>query len=243
MKFVFEPIAKHLNKQNSALQNSNKILNEYAYIVSHDLRSPIRNILSFISLLKKSIPEKLSMTENVYLKFIEESALRMNKTTIDLLDYSTSNKVQKKEVDIVDIIRNALDDLNAKITDNKALIIIGDLPKMINVDEILFRLLLQNLISNSIKFMKEETIPRISISSKTEKNNYIFCVSDNGIGIKKEYHEKIFKIFNRLHNRVDFEGTGIGLSLCKRIIEGHDGKIWVESEIGKGSQFYFSIPK
>jgi light-regulated signal transduction histidine kinase (bacteriophytochrome) len=183
------------------------------------------------------------MTENVYLKFIEESALRMNKTTIDLLDYSTSNKVQKKEVDIVDIIRNALDDLNAKITDNKALIIIGDLPKMINVDEILFRLLLQNLISNSIKFMKEETIPRISISSKTEKNNYIFCVSDNGIGIKKEYHEKIFKIFNRLHNRVDFEGTGIGLSLCKRIIEGHDGKIWVESEIGKGSQFYFSIPK
>jgi light-regulated signal transduction histidine kinase (bacteriophytochrome) len=233
----------HLKKQNKELQNSNRTLNEYASIASHDLRSPIQNILRFLTLLKKSIPEKLNRNENIYLEYIEESALRMNQTTIDLLRYSTSNNVQKKRVNTAFLLQNVLADLQAKISDSQAIVTIKSLPEIINIDENLFRLLFQNLISNAIKFMPKNSIPQINISSKIKKDDFIFCVSDNGIGIKKEYHEKIFKIFNRLHTRNDYEGTGIGLSLCKRIVEGHEGIIWIESEIEQGSRFYFSIPK
>lgn len=243
IKFVFEPIMNHLKKQNKELQNSNRTLNEYASIASHDLRSPIQNILRFLTLLKKSIPEKLNRNENIYLEYIEESALRMNQTTIDLLRYSTSNNVQKKRVNTAFLLQNVLADLQAKISDSQAIVTIKNLPEIINIDENLFRLLFQNLISNAIKFMPKNSIPQINISSKIKKDDFIFCVSDNGIGIKKEYHEKIFKIFNRLHTRNDYEGTGIGLSLCKRIVEGHEGIIWIESEIEQGSRFYFSIPK
>jgi len=243
VKFIFQPITEHLKSQNNALKNSNRTLEEYAYIASHDLRTPIQNSLNFLGLLKRTALSKLDDTEKRFFNYVAESTDRMNRTTMDLLNYSTSNDVNIETVETATVINNVLDDVQTKIEEKNAQISVGHLPETIKADENLIRLLIQNLLTNGLKFIPENKIPKIHISCKSKKHNHVFCVSDNGIGISEANLEKIFKIFQRLHSQKEYVGTGIGLSMCKRIIEGHQGDIWVESELGKGSQFYFSLPK
>lgn len=241
--FIFRPMILELLKRNKALENNNKILEEYAYIASHDLRTPIRSIHSFLTLLLRSAKSKLNNQELEYAKNIKESALRMNETTKDLLAYSVSNKLNRKVVNINHLLADLIDDLNITIEATNTQIIIENMPKSIHIDKDLFRLLLQNLITNGIKFTPKDKTPKIIIYSQETKSNYQFNIKDNGIGIPQKDHETVFKIFKRLHSSAEYQGTGIGLALCKRIVEGHNGTIWVESEEGNGSTFKFSIPK
>ena len=243
IQYIFRPIIRQLAFRNEELNKQNQVLEEYAYIASHDLRTPIQNLLNFLGLLKVSVESKLDDTENIYLQFIEESANRMNRTTKDLLDYSVANQISLEIVDVNNIVKEVLEDLSIQIEDKKATIDVNNIPNKSLVDEDLFRLLLQNLISNGLKFVPTERAPHLQIWSVSDKNYQYFYVKDNGIGIAKESKEKIFKIFQRLHNKEEYKGTGIGLALCKRIVEGHGGEIWLESEEGIGSSFIFKIPK
>lgn len=243
VRYIFMPATKKLNDQNKQLRQNNQVLEEYAYIASHDLRTPIQNLINFLGLLKESIQSKIDETESYYLQFIEQSAERMSNTTNDLLSYSVASKVSKTKESITKILSNVLDDLNIEITSRSVEINISEMPDEILVDKSLFRLLLQNLIANGIKFSKKDIAPVINVSKTETRTEYIFSVQDNGIGIPKEKEKQVFKIFQKLHNQQEYKGTGIGLALCERIIQAHNGEIWVESEEGKGSVFKFKLPK
>jgi light-regulated signal transduction histidine kinase (bacteriophytochrome) len=225
------------------LKTSNKELEQFAYVASHDLQEPLRMVASFSQLLQRRYKDQIDEDANDYIEFIVEGANRMKDLIDDLLAFSRLN-TEAKEFKLTDI-NNVLDDvlvnLNPSIVENNAQITHGPLP-IIKVDSSQIRQLLQNLISNAIKFHGDKP-PKIHISAKESGKEWLFSVSDNGIGIDTEHLEKIFNVFNRLHTREEYEGTGIGLAICKRIINRHEGRIWVESEEGKGSTFYFTIPK
>ena len=167
----------------------------------------------------------------------------MNRTTKDLLDYSVANQINLEVSDVNLIIKEVLEDFAMDIEEKKATIDVKSISKKSLVDEDLFRLLLQNLISNGLKFVEKGKAPHLEIWSVSDKKYQYFHIKDNGIGIAEEAKEKVFKIFKRLHNHDEYQGTGIGLALCKRIVEGHRGKIWIESKEGVGSSFIFKIPK
>ena len=243
IQYIFRPIIGQLELKIKELDTQNQVLEEYAYIASHDLRTPIQNLLNFLGLFKTSVESKLDDTEILYLQFVEESANRMNRTTKDLLGYSVSNQVNVEISDVNKIIKKVLEDLSIRIEGKKAIIDVKDIPSKSLIDEGLFRRLLQNLISNGLKFVPEERVPNLQIWSMSDSNYQYFYVKDNGIGVAKESKERIFKIFQRLHNQEEYKGTGIGLALCKRIVEGHGGEIWLESQEGIGSTFIFKIPK
>ncbi len=226
------------------LKEVNSELERFAYVASHDLQEPLRMITSFIQLLEKRYKDKLDEDANEFITFIVEGAKRMQLMITDLLFYSRIGRKEKEfsqlDVNIIleDVISNfriKIEETNAKITHDPLPILIGNKAEFVQ--------LLQNLIYNAIKFHRKEETPVVHISAKLQKNQWIFSVRDNGIGIDSQFFDRIFIIFQRLHKKEEYEGTGIGLAICKKIIERHDGKIWVESEVGKGSTFYFSIPK
>lgn len=241
--FIFRPMILELIKKNEALENNNQVLEEYAYIAAHDLRTPIRSIHNFLVLFLKSAKPKLNQKELNFLTQVTNSTLRMNETTKDLLLYSVSNKLNKEVVNVNQLLEDLIIDLNAEITSSNAEIVIKNLPDSSYVDKDMFRLLFQNLITNSIKFTPKNRNPKIAVSFEETKSTYQFCISDNGIGIPSKDAKSIFKIFKRLYREEDYNGTGIGLALCKRIVESHEGKIWVTSQEGIGSTFVFEIPK
>lgn len=221
---------------------SNKELADFAYVASHDLQEPLRMVTSFTQLLEVHYSDKLDDRGREYMQFVVDGAKRMYLLLNGLLDYS---RVQTKgkvfmQVDTNHVLTNVLKNLTLVINERNAEIKFDELP-VIYADEIQMLQLFQNLIANSIKFSTEP--PRIYISSKSDKDKYVISVKDEGIGIESQYFEKIFLIFQRLVPKEQYEGIGIGLSICKRIVERHSGKIWVESEIGKGSTFFFTIPK
>ncbi|ADZ10498.1 multi-sensor signal transduction histidine kinase [Methanobacterium lacus] len=223
------------------LKTSNKELEQFAYVASHDLQEPLRMVASFTQLLERRYKNHLDDDANDYIDFIVEGAQRMKDLIDDLLAFSRLNtEVHKFEPILVEV---ALDDvsfnLKSSIEENNATITYDPLPT-INGDPSQIRQLFQNLISNAIKF-HGDTPPKIHVSAQELDDECIFGVTDNGIGINQNHQEQIFSIFKRLHTRKDYEGTGIGLAICKRIVERHGGKIWVESEEGNGSTFYFTI--
>ncbi|MTK64434.1 MAG: PAS domain S-box protein [Methanobacterium sp.] len=223
------------------LKTSNKELEQFAYVASHDLQEPLRMVASFTQLLERRYKNHLDDDANDYIDFIVEGAQRMKDLIDDLLAFSRLNtEVYKFEPILVEV---ALDDvsfnLKSSIEENDATITYDPLPS-INGDPSQIRQLFQNLISNAIKF-HGDTPPKIHVSAQELDDECIFGVTDNGIGINQNHQEQIFSIFKRLHTRKDYEGTGIGLAICKRIVERHGGKIWVESEEGNGSTFYFTI--
>lgn len=231
-----------ISKLNEDLLRSNKELENFAYITSHDLQEPLRMISSFTQLLAQQYHDRLDDKAKEYIGFAVEGAKRMYDLINGLLAYS---RISRKEitfcvVDLNEIIYTVKANLALIINERNCRIDIPKLPK-VHADHNQMIQLFQNLISNGIKFSKD--IPLISVSCKTEKTRYLFGVRDKGIGIESQYFEKIFQIFKRLMPRDKYEGTGIGLAICKRIIENHGGKIWVESEPGKGSAFYFTIPR
>ena len=224
------------------LARSNKELEQFAYITSHDLREPLRMITSFLQLLERRYKDQLDQDANDFIEFAVNGAKRMDNMTNDLLQYSkiTTNKRELTDVNFENVLKDALINLKVKIEENNAVITHDPLPT-IRGDAQLKVQLFQNIIGNAIKYRGEET-PKIHISAKKEKNLYLFCIKDNGIGMSHEHLERIFTNLQRLHTHEEYEGTGIGLAIAQKIVLQQGGEIWAESELGVGSTFYFTIP-
>ncbi len=230
-------------KRSKELENANKDLEQFAYAASHDLQEPLRMISSFIQLLERKYKDKLDQEADEYIHFVVDGATRMQKLLINLLDFSRISTHAKPfvHVDTKTIVGQAISILHLLITANNALLNCDDLP-VIKADESQILRVFQNLIENAVKFKKKTELPQIHISCTKQDNMYRFSVADNGIGIEMQYHDKVFSVFQRLHSVKDYPGTGIGLSICKRIIERHGGTIWFESVLNEGTTFYFTIP-
>lgn len=225
------------------MEAKNKELEQITYIASHDLQEPLRTISGIVNIMNLQYENQLDEEADKYLKFMKEASERMRNLIKGLLDYSRIGKGNEVNYfDSGEVMEEVKQDLSAFITESHAkLIIVGNLPYLKGY-RTEFRLLLQNLISNAVKFRKKDVDPEITISAVKENNCWKFALKDNGIGIDPKYQEKIFMIFQRLHNRSEYEGTGIGLSHCKKIVELHGGRIWVDSYLDEGSTFYFTIP-
>ncbi|TVZ28452.1 PAS domain S-box-containing protein [Gillisia sp. Hel_I_86] len=232
-----------IKKYVDQLKSKNKELEQFSYITSHDLQEPLRTVLSFIDLIQEDYSGKLDNDMNIYLKFIADASTRMSKLIKSLLDYSRiGHKGIVGTVNCNILLDNVSADLKYKIEKAQAEIYYKDLPTIKGFD-LELRLLFQNLITNAIKFQKKAEVPKIHISSEDKRTHWQFNIADNGIGIREEFQNKIFVIFQRLHNREEYDGTGIGLSHCQKIVELHGGEIWVNSEAEVGSTFHFTIPK
>ncbi len=232
-----------LRQNNIQLDQKNKELEQFAFIASHDLQEPLRTISSFTELLTEEYASKFDTNANTYVRFISQSALRMRDLITGLLEYSRlGNKIVLKQTDCNEILKHAKENLQISIKESGAVIKAGNLP-VLKAYPIELELLFQNLISNGIKFSKKEVAPEINIKAIKQDNQWLFSFADKGIGIEERHFEKIFLLFQRLHSRDNYKGSGIGLSHCKKIVELHNGKIWVESKAGEGSVFYFTIPE
>jgi two-component system, sensor histidine kinase len=230
-----------LEMQNKELERKNKELEQFAYVASHDLQEPLRTTAGFVELLQQQYNGKLDEKADKYLSFIVQSSNRMRVLITDLLEYSRiGNKKKQHQVDCTAVLNEVLTDLGTGITETGAVIDAGPLPVITGYPTEI-KLLFQNLIFNSIKFRQKDVVPYIRISAIRKDNAWVFSISDNGIGIAKEHDERIFIIFQRLHTRSEYSGSGIGLSHCKKIVELHKGKIWLDSELGKGSTFHFTL--
>ncbi len=232
-----------LNEALESIMKTNNELEQFAYVASHDLQEPLRMVTSFLSQLEKKYGHTLDEKAKEYIYYAVDGAKRMRQIILDLLEYSRAGKsVEKlKDVDINEVIHeieilhsNQILELNAKILKI-------DLP-IINTHKTPIRQVFQNLVSNGLKYHKNGTAPEITIKCYPENSNWHFVVSDNGIGIEPAYHEKIFEIFQRLHSKEEYSGTGIGLAITKKIIESLGGNIWLKSEKNMGCEFHFTIP-
>ena len=235
-------IQNELKENIKKLEISNAELEQFAYVASHDLQEPLRMVASFTQLLDMKYKDKLDSEADEYIDFIVEGSHRMKDLIDDLLSFSRLN-TDKKEFHLTDlnqVLDSVLLGLKSTIEEEDAHISKDNLP-ILWCDSSQISQVFQNLISNSIKF--HQTPPRIHISSEENDHEWVLGVSDEGIGIDPEHQQKIFDVFKRLHTREEYAGTGIGLSICKRIVERHNGKIWVESEPGEGANFYFTLPK
>jgi len=237
-----------MNEKNIELQKyieSNMQLENFAHIASHDLKEPIRSIIGFSQLLKRKAKNKLNTDENEYLEFIIAASQNMATQIEDLLEYALVNSKTPtfKTVYIPQLLDHVLKQLQTAIQSQKAHIKCQNIPEKIMCNSNQISQLFQNIISNGIKFSRPNVSSIISINAKEEPTYWQFSISDNGIGISPEYHEKIFLLFRRLHTRETYQGTGIGLAICKKIVDRHNGKIWIESEEGQGTTFHFTISK
>ncbi|MBP7793308.1 MAG: GHKL domain-containing protein [Candidatus Goldbacteria bacterium] len=239
LKLAKSELEETVNK----LMKVNKELEQFAYVISHDIKEPLRMVSSYVQLLQKKYQDKLDADANDYIRFAVDGVKRMNDLIDGLLDYSRvlTRDMTIEDVDVKQVIEEILSILKFKIEEKKATIMIKtDLP-VVEANKINIMRVFQNLIDNALKFCKNK--PVIEITSEKKGKFYFFCIKDNGIGINNENKDGIFKIFHRINPREEYEGTGIGLSICKKIIERHNGKIWFESEgDGKGSAFYFTLP-
>ncbi len=226
-----------------SLEQKNKELEQYTYIASHDLQEPLRTLTSFSDLLQDNYKGKIDNAADQYLNFISQAANRMSLLIKGLLDYSRIGKNNAfTSVDTSKVLLEVKDDLATKIQETGAAILSTKLPRVTG-NEIEIRQLFQNLITNALKFRKSNVKPEVRISANKSNDQWVFSFTDNGIGIAAEHQEKIFSIFQRLHARDEYEGTGIGLANCKKIVNTHGGKIWVSSSPNQGSTFYFTLPK
>lgn len=229
---------------NDALTRSNRDLEQFAYVASHDLQEPLRMVINYVDLLSSKMQAPAPAPEDVklYMGFITEGARRSQSLILDLLEYSrvrAEGKIEK--VDLTDTVKKSIANLKMAIEESKASVVYDKLP-LLAADPVKMTQVFQNLIANAIKFQKPDETPLVQISAKKETGEWVFTVRDNGIGIDPAFADKIFVIFQRLHSRQKYPGTGIGLAICKRIIEQQGGKIWVESETGKGAAFHFTLP-
>jgi len=224
------------------LERNNKDLEEFNYVASHDLKEPLRTISRYCDLLKSDLPANLPKDAEDDIRFISDAALRLDMLVSDLLELSRTGRKEliTKKLNLSESLKNAMDNLNAMIEDTNAKITYN-IDITVSIDAVLITNLFQNLINNAIKFQHNK-IPEITIKHKISENIVTISVADNGIGIEPQYRDLIFVPFKRLHSFAKYKGSGIGLAICKKIIEKHGGKIWVESEYGNGSIFYFTLP-
>ncbi|MBN1227294.1 MAG: GHKL domain-containing protein [Deltaproteobacteria bacterium] len=235
-------IKKKLKRTLADLKRSNIDLQQFAYVASHDLQEPLRMVASYTQLLEKRYKDKLDTDAKEFIQFAVDGALRMQRLINDLLSYSLVGARQKpvKPTDCNSVLGQVITDLSVTIEQNNVIISNDDLPNVM-ADASQMQELFKNLIGNAIKFRSEQA-PRVHISAKKDRNKWLFSVKDNGLGIDPQYKDKIFLIFQRLHSKEEYPGTGIGLAICKRIVERHGGKIWIDSNVGKGSTVYFTLP-
>ncbi|MFD1257131.1 ATP-binding protein [Mucilaginibacter terrae] len=232
-----EAVSQHMDQ----LQIKNQELEQFVYIASHDLQEPLLTVSNFISLLKAEYGHLYDDDATMYMGFVEQAADRMRTLIKDLLDYSRIGKVKLAEqVDVNELLLNITSDLDTLISQTGAKLIYSGLPT-VKAYRTELRQLFQNLITNAVKFAKKDVAPVINITAKPYNDGWQFSVQDNGIGIADKYKEKIFLIFQRLHNRDDYPGNGIGLANCKKIAIMHNGDIDVRSVFGEGSEFYFNL--
>ncbi|MDO6473681.1 ATP-binding protein [Maribacter sp. 1_MG-2023] len=226
---------------NNELELKNTHIEEFTFIVTHDLRGPLNNIKVIAAELEKQHSVTNYSNFNNYLKHLQGSSTRLSNLVEGLLKYAEiGNSSGMESVNILEVIQLVIDDLSESIKEAKATLNVGEMPILIARPNDI-RMLFQNLVHNALKFKTNNGQPVINITSEKKENEYLFIVSDNGIGIPKEHQENIFKAFHKLHNQSKFEGSGIGLYGSKKIVDHHLGKIWVESEENVGSTFYFTI--
>jgi PAS domain S-box-containing protein len=235
-------IEQELKTANAELTRSNQELEQFAYIASHDLQEPLRKIKSFTELLAEEYQGQLDEIADHYIHYINDGATRMQALINDLLTYSRVSRadLNKQPTDLNAILTQVKLDLSVAIAETNAIITAAPLPK-IQVNSVQIAQLFQNIIANSLKFRGDAT-PEIQIGAQLREQAWLIWVRDNGIGIQPRYTERIFEIFQRLHTRTKYPGNGIGLALCRKIVERHGGQIWVESEPGQSTTFYFTLP-
>lgn len=225
------------------LSEQTKEMNQFSYIVSHDLQAPLRTITGFMELLERKYGDKLDGAAKQYIDFAVKGAGKMKKLIFDLLEYSrlSSSALELTEVDLNIVMQEVKEKLLPMIDQTRSVVTAEQLP-VIKANKKQMEQLFQHLIENAMKF-NGATIPEIKIISKKENSNWVISVNDNGIGFEPAFIEKIFIIFRRLHaDEAKYSGTGIGLAICKKIAELHGGTIWAESVVDKGSIFYFTLP-
>ncbi len=235
-------LREQVDERNMALMRSNESLREFAYVASHDLQEPLRTIASFTELLQKRYAGRLDADADEFIGFVVDGAKRMQQLIDDVLEYSRVSTHGKPlvPVDLDAVARRAVANLRASIEERGAEVVIGPLPRVTG-DEIQLGQLLQNLIGNALKYNRSAR-PRVDVTARrVGRDVWTVAVKDNGIGIAPEYHERIFRIFSRLHTRGEYGGTGIGLAICKRIVDRHGGRMEVESEEGRGASFAFTL--
>ena len=225
------------------LFRSNLDLEQFAYVASHDLQEPLRAVGGYVRLLEHRFPEQVDSQTREYIDGAAEGAVRMERLILDLLTLSRISTGGRAlaPADLEAPLNAALRNLHFSIQAANAAVTSDPLPTL-PVDESQMVQLFQNLIANALKFHSERP-PQIHIGARPEDGSWVLCVRDNGIGMEAQYFERIFQVFQRLHTRKKYPGTGVGLAVCKKIVERHGGKIWVESQPGEGSTFYFSLPK
>jgi len=234
--------ASALAEKAQELARSNVELEQFAYVASHDLQEPLRMVSSYTQLLARRYKGKLGSDAEEFITYAVDGATRMQRLIQDLLAYSRVGTKGREFVpaDCEVLLDRVLGDLKVAIEESGAMVTHDPLP-IVRADETQIAQLMQNLIGNAIKFRNQEP-PLVHVSSKRNGKAWIFSIRDNGIGIDPQYAERIFVIFQRLHKREEYPGTGIGLAVCKKIVERHGGRIWVESNSEKGATFYFTLP-
>ncbi|MEY4903220.1 MAG: hypothetical protein RLZZ292_1035 [Bacteroidota bacterium] len=235
--------SQELEAIENKLRNTNLELENFAYAASHDLKEPLRMIGMYTQLIQRRIKGQLDENTTEYMYYVTDGVSRMQTLLDDLLNYSRlGKKGVVKSMDLNDTLFVVMNNLAATIKETQATIVVDHLPTVVGNSTEMIQLF-QNLIANSIKFRQKESTPIIEITHTEKDETITFAFKDNGIGIKSDFHEKVFNIFERLHSHSDYEGTGIGLATCKKIVVNHGGQIWVNSEEGAGATFHFTIPK
>jgi PAS domain S-box-containing protein len=232
-----------LRRANEELRRANSDLEQFAYSASHDLQEPLRQVAIYSQLLAREYGSTLEGNASSYLDYCVEGAHRMERLITDLLTYSQATRTSRSKAELVDmndVLVTARKNIAIAVEESGAVIEAEPLPQIYG-DRVPFTHVLQNLISNALKY-RGTAPPEVRVWAVAEAGFWRFGVRDNGIGIAQQYQEQIFGIFKRLHDRNEYPGTGIGLAICQRVVEQHGGKIWVESEPGKGATFYFTLP-
>lgn len=231
-------------ERTEALMQSNEELQQFAYIASHDLQEPLRTVSIFAQLLAKRYQGQLDGDADQFIRYLVESAERMERLIHDLLDFS---RVDARGTDhfvrasCEEALNDAIRNLHSLIEENRAVVTLSSLPVVL-ADPVQLTRLFQNLLVNSIRYRSEQA-PQIHIAAEPRDGEWLFSVKDNGIGIEPQYAEKVFGIFKCLHSRDKYPGSGMGLAICRKIVTRHEGRIWVESDLGKGATFYFTLPR
>lgn len=237
-----ETLERRVEERTEELARSNAELQQFAYIASHDLQEPLRMVTSYMQLLTRRYGDRLDGDAREFIGFAVDGAARMNRLIQDLLAFSRVGTRGREftPTDCNEVLEMARMNLKVAIEETGARVTSDPLPTVMGDDTQLVQLF-QNLISNAIKFTKDRT-PEVRVGVQSDEAGWLFSVSDNGIGMERRHLDKVFTIFQRLHTRDEYAGTGIGLAVCRKIVERHGGRIWAESEPGEGSTFYFTLP-